>query len=164
MLLLVIIILFLQWCGYKNKEEVINYFFIHSGDFENIRNYFRGSNKYFSCIDNCNMKNLTWEYIYIYSGLSYWRASHAFEEMPLDYKNYIEWLSWLFTWEIRWIDNNEKFLRFWLNDSLFFIVYLYPQQVKIYDKCSDEEGYFWNITWNWYYSFHEYDICERNKD
>ena len=79
-------------------------------------------------------------------------------------KEFFSGLNTLFTWKMRWLMYDLNELSFSLENSLFFIVYLSPQQVKIYDKCSDEEGYFWNITWNWYYSFHEYDICERNKD
>ena len=104
------------------------------------------------------------EHIYIYNVASYWRLSEDFREMPLEYRNYIEPLKSLFTWEMRWIDINKKYLSVWLNKSAFSVLYIEPQEVENYDKCSDDEKYFWNITWNRYYDFFDYDFCIEYKD
>ena len=57
MLLLVIIILFLQWCGYKTKEEVVKYFSTHYEDFEKVREYLEWSDLYFTCRNKCNIQD-----------------------------------------------------------------------------------------------------------
>lgn len=155
--------LILSWCGYKTRDEVIKYFNDNYDDFENIRNYLSWD-IYFTCSNTCDMVDNKWEHIYIYNVASYWRLSEDFREMPLEYRNYIEPLKSLFTWEMRWIDINKKYLSVWLNKSAFSVLYIEPQEVENYDKCSDDEKYFWNITWNRYYDFFDYDFCIEYKD
>lgn len=163
-LTLFLICFFQVWCENKGKDDVIEYFNNNYQDFENIKSYLSGVDFYFSCLNRCNIKSNTWEYLHIDNlHLSYGRGSEKFETMPILYQEYFQRLSNLFSWEMKWIQSNKNFLRFSLKNSSFFIVYILPENVDGYDKCFDMEKYFWNITGNWYYSFHDYDVCEGNK-
>lgn len=148
--------LILSWCGYKTRDEVIQYFNDNYDDFENIQYYMQLNWLYFDCYVWCkNIVSWSDKFIYLWHSI-YWNL-FKFSELSWHIKQYIVNMAEMLSGDIVsvWY-NPHNHSHFGLKDSLFSIEYLLPDQIKNYYWYTENENYFWNITWNWYYDFDTY--------
>ena len=157
-LILFFICFFQIGCTYKSKDDVIEYFNNNYQDFENIQKYvFENEDRYFSF----SFLDINWPWDFVYLWKQWQVDSFHFKELSDDRKEYISGLVVLETGEIRGILHTiPNTLSIWLKDSVFSVEYIKPEVLSTFEiDCSNVSDPFGNITWNWYYSFYDYDIC-----